>query len=75
MPKVFRGKVVIPGDKIDEYLEMLKEAEEERKPFVEKCDVMLDEFYDYPINEKHLSKRTANRHCQIIDLFNEFLAK
>lgn len=75
MPKVFKGKIVIPGDKIDEYLEMLKKAEEERKPFVEKCDVILDEFYDYLINEKRLSKKTANRHCQIIDLFNEFLAR
>jgi hypothetical protein len=35
MPKVFTGKVIIPGDKIDEYLEMLEKAEEKRKPFVE----------------------------------------
>ena len=31
MPKVFTGKVIIPGDKIDGYLEMLEKAEEKRK--------------------------------------------
>lgn len=52
MPKVFTGKVAIPGDKIDEYIEMMEEAEEERKPFVEKCKATLNEFYDYLVNEK-----------------------
>jgi len=74
MPKVFTGKVVIPGDKIEEYLEMLKMAEEERKPFVEKCEAILDEFYDYLVDEKSLSERTANSHYQVIHVFNEFLA-
>ena len=75
MPKVFTGKVIIPGDKIDDYLEMLKKAEEERRPFVEKCDTILDEFYDYLMNEKGLSKKTANSHYFIISMFNEFLAR
>lgn len=64
MPKVFTGKIVIPGDKIDEYLELLKKAEEERKPF-----------FDNLVNEKGLSERTANQHYQIIHIFNEFLAR
>ena len=74
MPKVFTGKVVIPGDKINEYIEMMKEAEEERKPFVEKCEATLNEFYDYLMNEKGLSEKTVDRHCFIISVFNEFLA-
>jgi len=75
MPKVFTGKVVIPGDKIDEYLEMLRKAEEERRPFVEKCEAILDEFYGYLVDEKGLSERTANSHYQVVHIFNEFLAR
>ena len=74
MPRVFTGKVVIPGDKIDEYLEMLEKAEEERRPFVEKCEAILEEFHDYLVNEKGLSERTASDHCFVISMFNEFLA-
>jgi site-specific recombinase XerD len=74
MPKVFTGKVIIPGDKIDEYFEMLEKEEEKRKLFVEKCDAILDEFFDYLVEEKGLSKRTANHHYWIIQMFNEFLA-
>ena len=75
MPRVFTGKIVIPADKIDDYLEMLEKAEEERRPFVEKCDATLDEFYDYLVNEKGFSEKTANSHCFIISTFNEFLAR
>ncbi|MDI6916276.1 MAG: site-specific integrase [Thermoplasmatales archaeon] len=75
MPKVYTGKVVIPGDKIEEYLEMLKKAEEKRKPFVDKCEAILDEFYDYLVDEKGLSERTANSYYQVIHIFNEFLAR
>lgn len=75
MPKVFTGKAIIPGDKIDEYIELLKKAEEERKPFVENCEAILDEFYDYFVDEKGLSERTVNSHYQMIHIFNEFLAR
>ena len=75
MPEVYTGKVVIPGDKLDEFLELMKQAEEERKPFVEKCEATRDEFYDYLVDEKGLTKRTADRHCDVIYLFNEFLAR
>jgi len=33
MAKVYTGKVAIPGDKIQEYLKLLEEAEKEREPF------------------------------------------
>ncbi|HEC96237.1 MAG TPA: hypothetical protein ENI59_00990 [Euryarchaeota archaeon] len=74
MPKVFTGKIVIPGDKIEEYLKLMEKAEEERKPFVEKCEAILEEFYDYLVNEKGLSEKTAGDHCFVISMFNEFLA-
>jgi len=66
MPRVFTGKVVIPGDKINEYLEMLEKAEEERKPFVEKCEAIVEEFHDYLVSEKGLSEKTAGDHCFVI---------
>lgn len=75
MPRVFTGKVVIPGDKIEEYIDMLEKAEEERKSFVEQCEAILDEFYDYLVDEKDLSENTADSHCFVIDTFNEFLAR
>lgn len=75
MVEVYTGKVVIPGDKLEEYVEMLKKAEEKRQPFVDKCEAILDEFYDYLVDEKSLSERTANSHYQVIHIFNEFLAR
>jgi len=38
MPEVFSGKVLIPGDQIDDYLTALKEAEEARAPFRRSLD-------------------------------------
>ncbi len=38
MPEVFTGKVLIPGDQIDDYLTALKEAEEARAPFRRSLD-------------------------------------
>ena len=35
MAKIYSGRVVIPGDKIEEYFELLKAAEEERAPFLQ----------------------------------------
>ena len=33
MPKVYMGKVVIPGDQIEAYFKALAEAEKAREPF------------------------------------------
>jgi hypothetical protein len=32
MAKVYTGRVTIPGDKIDEYFALMKQAEQEREP-------------------------------------------
>lgn len=71
MPQVFTGKVVIPGDKLDEYFNLLKEAENARKPFKENLIHLNREF------EKHLrakyNQRTSRKHASIIEMFIEFL--
>ena len=33
MAKVYTGKVAVPGDKFEEYLKLMEEAEKEREPF------------------------------------------
>jgi len=71
MAKVFTKKVVIPGNKIDEYFEALEETQEEIEPFREYLTELNEEF------EQHLtakfSKRTAHKHCYKIGLFIDFL--
>lgn len=74
MAKVFTGKVVIPGDKIEEYFKFLEKAEKAREPFVKNMKNLNNDFAEYLIN-KGMSERTAGKHAGIIDLFIEFLAK
>jgi len=33
MAKVYNGRVMIPGDKIEQYLKIMAEAEKKREPF------------------------------------------
>ncbi|MFH1641912.1 MAG: DUF6398 domain-containing protein [Nanoarchaeota archaeon] len=74
MPNVFTGKVAIPGDKIDKYLKIMEQAEKDREPFVNSLNKLNEEFGDY-LDEKSLSGRTISKHCGIIDLFIDFLAR
>ncbi|NEX23111.1 site-specific integrase [Thiorhodococcus mannitoliphagus] len=71
MPKVFTGKVMIPGDKIDEYFQARKEAEEERKPFRDHLESLKSEFESYLSNK--YTEKTARKHTNIIQMFIEFL--
>jgi hypothetical protein len=51
MAKVYTGKVMIPGDKLDEYFQILKETEEKREPFRKyliDCGTFLDRLRDVP---------------------------
>jgi len=73
MPKVFIGKVIIPGDKIDEYIAALKKAEEERKPFREFLTGLNEEFYQHLL--ARYSPKTARKHSGVISLFIEFICK
>jgi site-specific recombinase XerD len=73
MVKVFTGKVMIPGDKIDEFFQAAKKAEEERKPFREYLENLKFEFEEY-LFEKYTEK-TARKHTKIIQMFIEFLCR
>jgi site-specific recombinase XerD len=73
MAKVFNGKVSIPGDKIDEYFEAMKKAEEERAPFKTYLECLRDDFYD-SLLEKY-TENTANKHTCTITMFIEFLCR
>lgn len=75
MPQVFTGKVVIPGNKIDEYIAMMKKAEEERAPFVEMLQATLDEYVAYMQDEKGFTSATIRKHAMVIEMFHEFLAR
>ncbi len=71
MPNVFTGKVVIPGDQIETYLQAMTAAEEARRPFRQYLEGLRAEF------ELHLaakySQRTARKHAGVIELFIHFL--
>lgn len=71
MAQVFTGRVVIPGDKLGEYFEAMKKAEEERQPFRDGLDALNHAFTEH-LAEK-FSRRTANKHASIIQMFIEFL--
>ncbi|MDI6793743.1 MAG: site-specific integrase [bacterium] len=73
MARVFTGKVVIPGDKIDDYLELMAEAEKEREPFRKSLAGLNEDFADYMLDEKGLTERTARKHGWIVGMFIEFL--
>jgi len=53
MPKVFTGEVVIPGDKIEEYFQLLAAAEETRQPFREYLEGLNEEFASQPGEGHH----------------------
>jgi site-specific recombinase XerD len=71
MAKVFTGKVVIPGDKIHEYFEALKQAEAARAPFRESLVQLNHEFSDF-LETKYVPK-TVRKHTMIVDMFIEFI--
>lgn len=71
MANVFTGKVAIPGNKINEYFNAMKEAEEERAPFRKQLESLNIEFENYLASK--FSKKTAKKHSNIIDMFIEFL--
>ena len=71
MAKVFTGKVVIPGDKIDEYFQALQQAEAARAPFRESLEQLNQEFAEF-LAAKYVPK-TVRKHTGIVDLFIDFI--
>lgn len=68
---MYTGKVVIPGDKLDEYIKGVEEAERKRAPFREYLQSLNEEFTGYLL-EKY-SERTAGKHTFIVAMFIDFL--
>lgn len=71
MAKVYTGKVAIPGNKIDEYFELLKEAEKQREPFKQYLIQLNEDFYQYLASK--FTEKTANKHSGIIGVFIDFI--
>ena len=71
MPKVFTGKIVIPGSKINDYLNALAGADRETQPFRDYLSNLNKAFEEHLLSTR--SPRTANKHTTIIGLFIDFL--
>lgn len=71
MAKVFTGRVVIPSDKIAQYVEALQKAEAARAPFRESLEHLNHEFAEY-LAAKYVPK-TVRKHTGIVDLFIHFI--
>lgn len=73
MAKVYTGKVAIPGDKIDEYLILMEEAEKRREPFRQHLIMLNEDFHESLLAK--FSERTASKHSTVIDLFIDFICR
>jgi site-specific recombinase XerD len=73
MAKVYNGRVMIPGDKIEQYLKIMAEAEKKREPFRQYLLGLNDDFREYL--ESKLSARTARQHSSIVELFVDFICR
>ena len=73
MAKVYNGRVMIPGDKIEQYLKIMAEAEKKREPFRQLLLGLNDDFREYL--ESKLSARTARQHSSVVGLFVDFICR
>ena len=73
MAKVYNGRVIIPSDKIEQYLKIMAEAEKKREPFRQYLLGLNDDFREYL--ESKLSARTARQHSSIVGLFADFICR
>lgn len=71
MAKVYTGKVMIPGDRIEEYFKLMAEAEKKREPFRQSLLNLNQEFYAFL--QSKFSQRTARKHSSIVEMFVEFI--
>ena len=73
MAKVYTGKVIIPGDKINEFFKVMKEAEEKREPFRQSLLKLNQEFHQFLLTK--YSERTARKHISIVEVFIDFICR
>jgi site-specific recombinase XerD len=73
MAKVFTGRVIIPGNQMDEYLAAMAAAEAQQAPFRESLEQLNQEFGDF-LAAKYVAK-TVRKHTGIVDLFIHFVCR
>ncbi len=71
MARVYTGKVVIPGDQMEEYLQAMQAAEEARAPFQKSLEKLNQEFGAF-LAAKY-AKKTVRKHTSIVELFIIFI--
>ena len=71
MAKELTGKVLISGDEIKDYLQLMEQAEKEKEPFREMLDRLNQEFEAYLTEQ--FSVKTARKHSCKTTLFIDFL--
>ena len=71
MAKVYTGKVVIPADQMEEYLQAMQEAEEARAPFRDSLEQLNQEFGVFLASK--YAKKTVRKHTSIVELFIHFI--
>jgi len=72
MAKVFSGRISIPGDQINDYLDAVGDREAEFKPLrcqLEKLNTEFESFLGCSLTPK-----TVRKHSHVIGLFIDFLA-
>ncbi|MGR3280559.1 site-specific integrase, partial [Acaryochloris marina NIES-2412] len=65
MAKVYTGKVVIPANQMDQYLEAMQTAEEARAPFRQSLEQLNRDFAGF-LAQKY-SKKTVRKHTNIVE--------
>jgi hypothetical protein len=71
MPRVYTGKVLIPGDKIEAYFAAMKEAEVARAPFRQSLEALNEDFGAFLATK--YTRKTVRKHTGTIALFIDFL--
>ena len=71
MPHVFSGKITIPGEKMEDYLQALEETEKAVAPLRTQLNELNGSFEQALLQT--VSARTAYKHASVITLFIDFV--
>ena len=71
MARVFRGKMAIPGDRMEAYLEALGQFEKEKEPLRTQLEYYARDFVR--ALAQHSTPKTVRKHTAILALFIDFV--
>src|SRR5215510_14646342 len=71
MARVFRGKVAIPGDQMEAYLEALGQFEKDKEPLRTQLEHYAQDFAH--ALAQHSTPKTVRKHTVILALFIDFV--